>query len=686
MSSAQLKKFASVKPANIEWRDNLPYSLEFNDVYYSDSGALAESEHVFLKGCLLEEDWLTKPQDKFYLAELGFGSGLNFFNTADLWQRKVIQQSTFENKQLHYISIEKRPFSLNDFKRSCLSWPQFNFISNQLIQSYPSTSYGRFQIHFTEMNITLTLLYMPADEALADLIEESESQQNKIKIDHWFLDGFAPSKNETMWGDTIMRSVAALSKVGSRLATYSVAASVKNPIKEAGFTISKKIGFGRKREMLTARLENPMSVIKPNTINIKNESPWFNLSLSADSDRVAIIGGGIAACATAYQLALQGLKVDLFEAHSQIAKGASGAAAGIFHPQLTSDMNINSQFNWSAYLTLINFLASLTSQEKQKIILSQGVNRFLESTKIKQFLLDLSTSLNLTQWIKDSPKFLNNSRAIQFPDAAALDMAAFCQLLFDKIPSEQKTLQLNSQISDLRFVNGHWCFNANQKSHQYKQIVYCGGAQSGLLDQLVTWQKNISRGQTCFIHAPELSKKIKSTLCEKVYLVPRPNNNFHIGTTFENVSHVKQKTQLSLTSQREILTNTKLFLKDIGLVDEIENANLSEIQIEKQPLSGTFGYRLHSPDRLPFVGAAVDEAKLNHDFANMGQRRLTRQPNSFYNLPGLWLNTGYGSHGLLYSLLASQHLSSLISNDISPLNQQLSQALSPTSCVIKQLK
>ena len=71
-------------------------------------------------------------------------------------------------------------------------------------------------------------------------------------MDAWFLDGFAPSCNESLWAETIFAQLQRLSFVGTTAATYSCAGVVKRGLQEHGFTINKVKGFGRKREMLTA--------------------------------------------------------------------------------------------------------------------------------------------------------------------------------------------------------------------------------------------------------------------------------------------------------------------------------------------------------------------------------------------------------------------------------------------------
>ena len=671
MSSTQRLKFASVKPATIEWRDHLPYSPEFGDIYFSIDGALAESQHVFIDGCELAADWLKPQQQRFTLLELGFGSGLNFLNTASLWQQLMAkpEQGT---KHLHYLAIEKRPFAPPDLQRCCTLWPQFSALSAHLLRDYPSCTYGRHQLHFDAWNLTLTLLFMPADEALSDLLQESHAQDHKIAFDHWFLDGFAPSKNGAMWHSTLVQQMAALSKPGARVATYTVAGAVKRALTDAGFEIAKRPGFGRKREMLSAQFRQAVPAHHAQFINSKLERPWFKHRLSVSSDRVAIIGGGIAGCASAFCLAQKGVHVDLYEARSHLAQGASGAAAGIFYPRLTPDINHNSQFNWLAYLYLLRFLSTLTKQEQEQVVLSRGVHHLCASPRHKTRLLDLSQQLSLTDWISDLPHL----NGVSYPHAAALNLAQFCQLLLDKIPSDRLTLQRNCGVEKLSFDDPYWVVHSHHQSARYRHIVYCGGARSPLLEQFVCAPTHSTRGQTCFISSAALAAQVDTTLCEQLYLVPRGQGEFHLGATFDDFTD----DQLNANSQHQMLNEASDWLARLNL------PFLSSEQLDSLPLRGSVGYRLHTLDRFPLIGGVSDTDKLARDFAGLGHSRIKREAISDYNIPGLWVNTAYGSHGLLYSLLGSQHLVSLITNEISPLDCQLAHALHPSRFFIKQLK
>ena len=87
--------------------DGYPRSTTFDDIYYSDQDALAECEHVFLRGCQLARLWSEKSLqgDSFQLGEIGFGGGLNFLMTWALWEQHKANSGAAA--RLHYTAVEK---------------------------------------------------------------------------------------------------------------------------------------------------------------------------------------------------------------------------------------------------------------------------------------------------------------------------------------------------------------------------------------------------------------------------------------------------------------------------------------------------------------------------------------------------------------------------------------------------
>ena len=62
-----------------------PYAPAFDDCYFSRLDGLAESRYVFLQGNNLPQRW--QQQQRFVIAETGFGTGLSFLATWQAWQQ-----------------------------------------------------------------------------------------------------------------------------------------------------------------------------------------------------------------------------------------------------------------------------------------------------------------------------------------------------------------------------------------------------------------------------------------------------------------------------------------------------------------------------------------------------------------------------------------------------------------------
>ncbi|MDN5802548.1 MAG: tRNA (5-methylaminomethyl-2-thiouridine)(34)-methyltransferase MnmD, partial [Psychrobacter sp.] len=249
-----------ITPAQIEWQDDdsgnkVPVSGEFGDVYFSHADGLAESRHVFLQHNQVPERW-TKLEAKqcFTIAELGFGTGLNLLATWQLWRELRTQQPHLATARLHFITTEKYPIPLSDLTQILALWaqraPELAELIEQLLANYPALIAGCHRLQFIEDNLTLDIWLGDASNSLASL--DSESTINRPYVDAWFLDGFAPSCNETLWADSIFTQMQRLSRTGTTAATYSCAGIVKRGLQAHGFAIKKVKGFGRKREMLTA--------------------------------------------------------------------------------------------------------------------------------------------------------------------------------------------------------------------------------------------------------------------------------------------------------------------------------------------------------------------------------------------------------------------------------------------------
>ena len=163
---------------------------------------------------------------------------------------------------------------------------------------------------------------------------DSELAIKRPYVDAWFLDGFAPSCNETLWAESIFSQVHRLSYVGTTAATYSCAGIVKRALQDSGFEIKKVKGFGRKREMLTAiMIENTKLEGVTSHLHVTPDVKQPSTPLENPRHTI-VIGAGVAGLLTAWSLAHRGMQITIVDKTAPLA-GASGNPRALLAPNMT---------------------------------------------------------------------------------------------------------------------------------------------------------------------------------------------------------------------------------------------------------------------------------------------------------------------------------------------------------------
>ena len=299
--------------------NNIPVSLEFDDPFYSKSDGFLETETVFLKACNIPQTF--SEHDGYVIAETGFGTGLNFLITMKTWGECADKHGV-----LHFITFEKYILPSEVSHQAHQNWPEIEEYSQQLLSHYPKSVNGVQRIWFSKYNVALTIV-------VGDINETIEKMD--FQADAWFLDGFAPSKNPDMWSENLFQNIRRLSKDNVKIGTYTVARLIRDNLEKAGFTFAKREGFGKKRERLEAWIEPTQEQAITN--------PKSNL-------KVAIIGGGIAGCATAAALAKRNCNVTIFDNDTDNLTKASGNIAGLIMPRVDRLPTLISQFFINAFI------------------------------------------------------------------------------------------------------------------------------------------------------------------------------------------------------------------------------------------------------------------------------------------------------------------------------------------------
>lgn len=218
----------------VKWSEGaVPFSEQFSDHFYSEADGRAETEYVFLQGNGVADRWQApKP---FTVAELGFGTGLNFLTTWNQWI-----QARDPNGHLTFVSFEGYPLSVEEIGTAISRWPDL------------TASCQTLQTHWSRLTPGKNDWQMDAQTRLvlvcAEVTEGLRSWDGAA--DAWYLDGFAPARNPDMWSEELMAEVFNHTAPGGSFASYTSAGWVRRNLEQAGFEVKRSKGFGRKRHMI----------------------------------------------------------------------------------------------------------------------------------------------------------------------------------------------------------------------------------------------------------------------------------------------------------------------------------------------------------------------------------------------------------------------------------------------------
>ncbi len=468
---------ATVNHARLEWQpDGTPYNNDYGDVYFSRDGGLAESRHVYLHANQLPDRWHSHflSHRFFVIAEAGFGTGLNFLATATDFQ----QQPTHHG-ELWYYAIERSPLSPSDLQRALQAFPEFGSLTNELLQRYPLRFKGWHHLRFRRVH--LILIFDDIVNALAQL------RNSNVRVDTWYLDAFAPNVNPDMWTNSVLLSIGKLSQSGATASTYSVAGAIRRGLEVAGFDVQKRAGFGRKREMTVAKL--------------REHKPRHESVADHNHRTVHIVGGGIAGCALAAELARYDVNVTLYE-KERIGGVLADHPAAIACPRWTRDHSVDTQWQLQGLLRLDQ---CLRDEPFASALLYRGLVEY------NDFDQDDFEKLGLL------------SDIVASADSATTERA-WLQHLAITIQPEKLCLSL-CQHSRINIVHAEYCYKPDQL------VVYCNSHFSR--QRLPNVPFAVTRGQMTLLKLSGTAPLPHPVSRDEQYRILLPQQELLIGSTFD---------------------------------------------------------------------------------------------------------------------------------------------------------
>ena len=630
---------SSLDDPGLIWRDGgTPASERFGDIYFSAGDGLAETRHVFIDGIGAPDIWRGK--QSFTIGELGFGTGLNFLTTWKCWRKTAPPEA-----RLHYVSIEGFPLETDALAKTLEAFPELAGEAAELCPALPPRHPGFHLVHLDKGRVSLLLIYAPVAIALDDLV---------ATVDAWYLDGFAPSKNPDMWTGDILRAVAAHSRHGARIATFTAAGAVRRGLTAAGFDVEKRPGFGAKRDQIIGRFSG-----QPEAPETK---PWYAFPERQEPPKhITVIGAGIGGATLAHALRAAGAQVRVIDKGPGPAAEASGNPAGVIQPRPLNDASPAAAFHAATYLYASRFYNDLDTAWQHRGLMVFGrdeddIRRFstlatagtLPSTHVKP--------LDAVQ-TRDVAGIDPGMGGVWFPHAGALDTTAACrEILGDTSCHFETEISKNFQPDA----------DATIIAAGISSPALAGFDHMGIVE---------NRGQVSFLPASPASRDLKCAIMFGGYLTPAHKGRHILGATF-NRAHERRPEEWTAVTESDHQRNlTTLQSRLPKLAEAFPMAD-----------DGWTGIRATTVDRLPVLGGVPDGEAYLRDYGDLHHgRHISRYPPAQYQ-QNLYVAAGFGSHGFTVAPLAAQVLSAIIMGTPLPVPKDVALALHPARFLIRDLR
>ncbi len=644
-------------PATLAFRDNgTPFSRQYDDIYHSAVGGLAQAEYVFLQGNNLPARW--QGRRVFTVLETGFGMGINFLMTWAAWRADPSRC-----ERLHFVSTEKHPFSRDDLHRAydaTISDPSIVSLARTLADAWPSLVPGTHRLEFDEGRVTLTLVFGDAGTTLSSLW---------LRADAFYLDGFAPAKNPDLWTPQLFRQLARLAGDDATFATYTSSGDVKRALLQTGFEYRKVEGFGWKRAMLVGRFAPRWRV--------RRHDPPMPLAVA--ERRAVVIGTGLAGCAVIERLTARGWHVSSLERHEGIAREASGNPAGVFHPMLSRDDSVASRITRAGFLYALQRWSALADAGHP---LARGTAGLLQLAENDDEARAMSESLAAFAWpsgyvtpvSRDEARRLANMDVTNggwfFPEGGWIDPATLCAAQCAAAGSLLDR-RFGVNVARIERDGDQWnVFDDHGQIVERAPVVIVANAHDAARIAGLRYATTRSvRGQLTVLPSGTVPG-LQLPVIGEGYAVPLASGLTLTGATYDLDD---PDPALRANGHAENLARLAQMLP--GLQHALDPLNA-------EALDGRVAFRCVAPDRMPMIGMLADEAEATRE----ADRLRGAWPLDLPRTLGLFGAFAYGSRGLVWAALGAELIASQIEGEPWPIERDLADSIDPARFLLRALR
>ena len=657
------KPWRPVEAPALNWQEDVPAAAKAGDIYFSTENGLAESNYVFLEGNQLRDRWCTVGVEQpFVIGEVGCGTGLNACLTLAEWLK-----DRPEGGSLHYIAIDHAPLSPADAKRALSRWPELAPILTTLIERWPDPIPGCHRRHCSEWGVTLDFWWGDAAAVLTDLASHGKSW-----VDAWYLDGFAPSREQGPWQQSVYDAMAALSQSGSTFATFTAAGAVRRGLTAAGFTVHKRRGYGSKRDALFGHIHRAVTL--PNTL-----TPWDLNPQPVRTRRAIVLGAGLAGAHAARALAMRGLAVTVLEAGGT-ARGGSGNHQGVTYTRLSHQHNPLTDFSVAAFEFAADQYQSMAAAGDLIEGEDYGAGGYIQLHDDDETLEHLRQTLPLApgfarvvsaEDIAELTGCTPRCGGIHYLRGGWLNPGAVCHAL---LAHPRITLKEGcGRLALGHAPDGAWqVLDGGGKVIDSAPIAILATAYDVTCQSTTDWLPlNLIRGQTTHIPSCDALAKLKVSICDKGYLPPARAGLHCAGSSFG-------------PGDADSDERPQEHAQNIGMMlSALPDLTLTEPTAGWQ---GHVAHRCNSNDYLPVAGVVPDLPAFNaaYDRLRHDRKRLIDVPCPTLN--GLGVLTSLGSRGLSAAPLAAEVLADQLLGGIPAVPRYLQRAIAPARFAERALK